>query len=58
MHSIITAIVFAIAIWLTDANIANTVAMIAGRKLGNGASPVTLGAVMALAWGLFYYLTR
>ncbi len=55
MHSILTALVFAVALWLTDANLANTAAAIAKRDLG-GASPANLGAAMALAWGLFYYL--
>lgn len=57
MHLILTALIFAAALWATDANIANTAAAIAGRKMG-GWSPGSLGFLMAGLWGFFYYLTH
>lgn len=55
--SILIAIVFAAALWVTDTNIANTAATIAGRNLG-GSNPAVTGLLMAALWGLFYYLTH
>ncbi len=52
------SLVFAIALWLTDANIANTAAGIAGRSLRGAMSPARTGLLMAAAWGVFYYLVH
>ncbi len=52
------SLVFAIALWLTDANIANTAAGIAGRSLRGAMSPVRTGLLMAATWGVFYYLVH
>ncbi len=51
------ALVFAAALWVTDANIANTAATIAGRRFSGG-DPRHTGIAMALLWGLFFYLIR
>jgi hypothetical protein len=51
------ALVFAAALWMTDINLANTAAAVAGRHV-NGANPRHTGIAMALLWGLFFYLVR
>jgi hypothetical protein len=56
MH-LFTALVFAVALYITDANVSNTVATIAGRKI-RGWSPNLLAFLCAGAWALFYYLTH
>lgn len=56
MHSILTALVFAAALWCS---VALTESLIYEARTGSPASRATLNAAWTvLAWGLFYYLTH
>lgn len=58
MH-LFTALVFTLALWLTDINLGNTAAAVAGRTVSRDTmSPGCAGLLMALAWGLFFYLVH
>lgn len=46
--NLLTAFVFAAALWATDVNLANTTAAIAGRHIGRAMSPGLAGILMAL----------
>ncbi len=57
MH-LLTALVFAVALWFTDANLSRTILFIRTSRREDGQAAMTLSWVTALAWGLFYYLTH
>lgn len=57
MHSIITALVFALALYCTALTAFNTVAAI-HKELLDKAARKQSDLLAALSWGLFYYLTR